>query len=292
MESTRKARGPAAPQGEATTDPRLHYQMPDDGTPLFKHTSITPPFPVVRRSDIQRAAYNPRMMNQAAKKELRERLKKYGLVNRLVWNTRTGVLVGGHQRLEQMDKLQGYPQKCPDYLIPVDPNDLDEIREKEINVLLNNTNQQGTWDTGALQELFESGADPFAAGFSGLDLELMLGGDLAQQLEATFGTPDTESDPDRASTTDDGQGDLEAVKQERNTVQAIKDRRKEAKAADREDDGPDHILHIVFNGPRDLKAWLKQNALPPDARYLASERLDAIITETIENGINAALDGE
>ena len=60
----------------------------------------------ISRSEIKNAEYNPRVMDDNAKKRLKAALKKHGLVSALTWNKRTGNLVGGHQRLEQLDSLE------------------------------------------------------------------------------------------------------------------------------------------------------------------------------------------
>ena len=59
-------------------------------------------------------------------------------------NKRTGLtVVSGHQRLSVMDELQKFPDN--DYRIRVDVIDVDEKQEKELNILMNNPNAQGTW---------------------------------------------------------------------------------------------------------------------------------------------------
>ena len=60
----------------------------------------------INRSEIKNAPYNPRIMDEKAKKRLRANIQKHGLVAALTWNKRTGNLVGGHQRLEQLDSLE------------------------------------------------------------------------------------------------------------------------------------------------------------------------------------------
>lgn len=65
---------------------------------------------VISRDQIQNAPYNPRIMDKEAKKRLKNAIRKHGLVSALTWNRRTGNLVGGHQRLEQLDALEGNQQ--------------------------------------------------------------------------------------------------------------------------------------------------------------------------------------
>jgi len=49
----------------------------------------------IHRSEIKNADYNPRKIADHAQKGLRKSLKQNGLVETLVWNKRTGNLVGG-----------------------------------------------------------------------------------------------------------------------------------------------------------------------------------------------------
>lgn len=103
----------------------------------------------INRSKIKNAPYNPRRMDDAAKKLLRRNLKKHGLVEALVWNRRTGNLVGGHQRLEQLDSLE----QSKDYDLTLNVVDVDEKEEATLNVQLNQRSMQGDWDIGKLSSL-------------------------------------------------------------------------------------------------------------------------------------------
>lgn len=53
----------------------------------------------VKRSQIKFADYNPRIIDESNQKKLVKAIRENGLIEPLVWNKRTGVLVGGHQRL-------------------------------------------------------------------------------------------------------------------------------------------------------------------------------------------------
>lgn len=111
----------------------------------------------VRRDRLRNAPYNPRRMDDAAKKLLRKSLERHGLVEALVWNKRTGNLVGGHQRLEQLDALEG----SNDYELEVCVVDVDEREEAALNVQLNQRSMQGDWDPGKLEALVNDfGFDP------------------------------------------------------------------------------------------------------------------------------------
>lgn len=105
----------------------------------------------VPRGKLKGAPYNPRIIDDKAKAKLRAGLEAKGLVEPIVWNTRSGYIVGGHQRISQLDVLEGNP----DYSLTVAVIDVDDAEEKELNVLLNNPSAQGDWDFEKLKEIFE-----------------------------------------------------------------------------------------------------------------------------------------
>lgn len=95
-------------------------------------------------------------------------------------NKRTGLtVVSGHQRLSVMDELQKFPDN--DYRIRVDVIDVDEKQEKELNILMNNPNAQGTWDFDALAQIVPD-IDWKDAGLTDADLN-MIGVDYLLQTE-------------------------------------------------------------------------------------------------------------
>lgn len=100
-------------------------------------------------NSINVAHYNPRKDLKAGDKAY-ERLKSsiltYGYIDPLIYNKRTGRLVGGHQRLKIMrdigvDKVQ------------VSVVDLDELQEKDLNIRLNRV--QGEFKNDALAEVLQ-----------------------------------------------------------------------------------------------------------------------------------------
>jgi hypothetical protein len=114
------------------------------------------------------AAYNPRKVlkpTDKAYRKLERSLRQFGLVEPLVWNERTGHVVGGHARLAIL-KAMGVTE------VPVSVVRLTDAREKALNVVLNNQEAQGRYDPsrladlldelGALPELPLTGFDPGA----------------------------------------------------------------------------------------------------------------------------------
>lgn len=98
---------------------------------------------------INPAPYNPRKNLQPGDSEyekLKKSIKEFGFVEPLIWNKRTGNLIGGHQRLKILSEL-GVKN------VEVSIVDLGIIKEKALNVALNKI--QGEWDFPKLKDLLE-----------------------------------------------------------------------------------------------------------------------------------------
>lgn len=95
------------------------------------------------------APYNPRRKladSSPAYRKLRRSLEDFGLVEPLIWNEATGHVVGGHLRLRILRDL-GIDE------VPVSVVRLSAAREKALNVVLNNGEAQGRYDTAKLADL-------------------------------------------------------------------------------------------------------------------------------------------
>lgn len=126
----------------------------------------------IHRSELKNAPYNPRTLSESAKRKLKAGLKKHGLVTPPTWNKRTGFIVGGHQRISVLDSLMGKA----DYTLKVAQIDVDDAKEKELNILLNNTVAMGDWDIGALGALLEDSTISIdGTGFDAADIYKMFG---------------------------------------------------------------------------------------------------------------------
>ena len=93
--------------------------------------------PVIREmklEDIRPADYNPRKIKAKAKKGLDGAIDYFGLLSLIVWNERSGNIVGGHQRYDHLVE-QG------DISTPVVVGDWDEEEERVLNIALNSDNQ-------------------------------------------------------------------------------------------------------------------------------------------------------
>jgi hypothetical protein len=82
-------------------------------------------------SELHPAPYNPRIISDAALRGLRESIHRYGLVEPIIYNERTGHVVGGHQRLLVLKADGAAETEC----VVVD---LPEVEEKALNIALNN----------------------------------------------------------------------------------------------------------------------------------------------------------
>ena len=139
---------------------------------------------VLNRSQIKFADYNPRVIDEEAKKTLKRGIKKFGIVGGLTVNKRTGyTVVSGHQKITIMDELQKYDPVTHnnDYKLRVEVTDVDEQKEKELNILLNNPNAQGRWDYEKLAQIIPD-IDYKDAGLTDADLN-MIGVDYLLQTE-------------------------------------------------------------------------------------------------------------
>jgi ParB-like chromosome segregation protein Spo0J len=104
---------------------------------------------IVPIAQLTPAPYNPRRLLQPgdrAWKKLHRSLAEFGLVEPLVWNERTGHVVGGHARLRILQEL-GVAE------VPVSVVCLSDEREKALNIILNNREAQGRFDPEKLAEL-------------------------------------------------------------------------------------------------------------------------------------------
>ena len=118
-------------------------EIENTGTRLLPITSLLP------------ASYNPRRISDASLRGLEASIRRWGLVEPIVWNKQTGRVVGGHQRLKAMAAI-GVGE------VEVKVVDLDETEERALNVSLNNPAIQGEF-TPSLQELLVEIGDGMGA---------------------------------------------------------------------------------------------------------------------------------
>jgi len=93
-------------------------------------------------NSLRPSEYNPRQWNKEAKKQLKQSISKFGLVDPLVVNSaqgREGVVIGGHFRLAIAEELK-YAE------VPVVYLNIDDLdKEKELNLRLNKNLGEFDW---------------------------------------------------------------------------------------------------------------------------------------------------
>lgn len=202
----------------------------------------------ISRADIKNADYNPRIMDKEAKKRLKEGLKRHGLVSTLTWNKRTGNLVGGHQRLEQLDALE----KNKDYTLDVCVIDVPVEEEAVLNVQLNNPSMQGDWDLDKLATMTEEFDLNFQdMGFTQLDIDFMYDGD--ERFTEMFQTPEAEE-----------------VKQ---GLAEVKEARAASKERMAENNNINFYSVIVFEDEEQKREFYKKISVPMSEEYLTADNI-------------------
>lgn len=211
----------------------------------------------ISRSQIKNAPYNPRQIDDHARKKLADNIKKKGLLEALVWNKRNGNLVSGHQRLSILD-ARAAEKKLANYLLDVSICDLSDADEKEQNIFFNNPSAQGTYTADELGKMFSDGVDYKRAGFDDMDLQLIFEG---TEYEVTMF--DTEDAP--ASVKDD----LEQLEE----IQRMKRERKEHRERDKDANDPEFIAVVVFPDREAQGQFMERVGLSKNERYVDGVRL-------------------
>lgn len=146
----------------------------------------------IKVTELNAAQYNPRIALEPGMPEwekLKTSIERFGNVEPVVWNRRTGNVVGGHQRLAVL-KSMGYES------VPCSVVDLDEKEEKLLNIALNKI--KGQWDYDKLEEIL-SGFDyevATASGFSAEEIAVILANNDDLGDDADYGDwDDGEEEP-------------------------------------------------------------------------------------------------
>lgn len=224
------------------------------------------------RSKLREHPKNPRRIGEGAKKKLRDKLKEVGLLEPLIFNRRTGYLLGGHQRLENLDSLEKYQDGKRDYMLDVSVVDLDEKQEAEMIVFLNNPSAQGTWDLGALADFGEITSFT-SMGFDRADIEIMFGGDPRFEMGFT----------DTAQTKENKEA-LDAFKQEGKEVKAskkaslddVKAHRKEYAERIEEEQNADYYVTVVCQNKAEKDKLMEHLGIPKGEAYISPAEILAL----------------
>lgn len=135
------------------------------------------------------ADYNPRKDLKPGDPEyekLKNSIEHFGYVEPVIVNDRTGLVVGGHQRVKVLKDL-GYTE------IEVVHVDLDEANEKALNVALNKIS--GDWDAEKLEDLLRElnlndDIDVLLTGFDTSELDTLFSGSLGEDEDDSEGYTD------------------------------------------------------------------------------------------------------
>lgn len=138
----------------------------------------------IEKIEIERlkpAKYNPRKElkpGDAEFEKLKNSITEFGYVEPVIWNKKTGNVVGGHQRLSVLKHLG---EKSVDCIVV----DMDLQKEKALNIALNKIS--GQWDvpllTDLLKDLDESGFNVTLTGFDANELDDLFKDDIEDAVK-------------------------------------------------------------------------------------------------------------
>ncbi len=210
----------------------------------------------LHRSQIKSAPYNPRQIDDHARKKLSGNLKKMGLLDPLVFNEQLGNLVSGHQRLSILDALS---KTGDDYYLDFSVVKLDEKSEKEQNIFFNNPSTQGTYDDDALGKMIASGeVDYKVSGFDDMDLQMRFEG--TEYAVTMF-------DEDKAPKS--VQDDLDQLEE----IQRMKRERKAHRERDQDANDPEFYAVVVFPDRDSQGQFMERVGMSKNDRYVDGVRL-------------------
>jgi hypothetical protein len=210
----------------------------------------------MHRSALVGSAYNPRKITDSEREQLKIAIKRHGLVSPITWNRRTSRIVGGHQRISILDSLAG----TKDYTLSVAVIDVDEAREKELNLLLNNDRAMGEWDWDGLRAMFDDENVTLAgAGFSHTDMVNFFGTDVFNERRE----------------------DLQAFAEKMASVASQYDNVTKANA---EKAASEFFLVFVFKTSDEVDTFCKRFELPP-MRYQNGHQLMRLLGMTVADDV-------
>lgn len=237
-------------------------------------------FDTIKRSQIKFADYNPRLIDDGNLKKLVKNIRQNGLIEPVVWNKRTGVLVGGHQRLTAADKIY----RGKDYDVPVAVLDVDEKQEKLLNVQLNNPSFQGEWDLPQLAALkLDDDIDFGDMGFDKSDIAMMFGDDLEEDDDSNSQEPDTVSAIDIAdSRPDDPTADVDPVEDEKDKLASYNAKKANFRHQDKDETVIDFYVKVVFPDNETKRKVFKKSSIPDYEQYVKWDDLKRYFIEKEE----------
>lgn len=238
---------------KSTTDSGQQQQLPEWLQKILAASETV----ILWRSQIHPASYNPRDIDENERASLKRGIKTFGLIGGIVVNKQTGyTIVGGHQKVNILDEMAGYPEK--DYQLKCELIDVDEKSEMEINILLNNPSAQGRWNDDKMKVLIPQ-IDPKRAGLTTFDL-------------ASFGVkievPKVQTDI--AGEIKDLQSpDAALAAQKREAVKAVKQQVKEKAIATAAEH--DSFITLSFTSYEAKVEFLQRFGFGPDEKFISGD---------------------
>lgn len=129
---------------------------------------------ILKRSSFNFSSYNPRKLTPEARKMLKANIKENGLLGGVIINERTGNIVSGHQRVSIADEINRYDAETGkgDYDLKVEVINVDDKKEKELNIFMNSRSSQGEFDYEKLALMIPE-IDVNIAGLDEVDLSMV-----------------------------------------------------------------------------------------------------------------------
>jgi hypothetical protein len=220
----------------------------------------------VLRSTINFANYNPRKISDFASTQIRKNIRRVGLLGGIVLNKPSMNIVSEHQRIKQIDTLQGYNTETfeNDYLIRVEMIDVDEKTEIEQNIFMNSQSVQGEFDIDLLKDLIPD-IDYKAAGLDDTDLN-MIGIELFKDT-VEKGVTDLENSIN------------EVMKPVEDRKEHIKELKKQIVAdANAKVDNFDSYITLNFQTSDQKRSFMQRFGFSPDEKFIDGNAF----AETIE----------
>ena len=176
---------------------KVHPRPPTDTAAPLQESQKTKIALPRSLADLVPAPYNPRKISPAAISGLKHSISTFGDLSGIVWNSRSGCLVAGHQRLASLRALHGDKLRFEGGAVvtpggdrfPVRVVDFTMAQERAANVAANNPMIAGEFDDG-IEALLESIKADDAEMFERLRLDA-----LADSLFPNAAEPG-ECDPD------------------------------------------------------------------------------------------------
>lgn len=130
--------------------------------------------------------HNARIHDERNRAAVAESMRQFGYIEPIVFNTRTGYVIGGHCRLAE---LTAAGEKYADVVVV----DLPPAKARALSIALNRTAELATWDDGKLTTLLQAiqGEDATLFAATGFDSS-----ELSDLLDAAEGESDDDPIPE------------------------------------------------------------------------------------------------